>query len=411
MTILLAVVVLTAGLFVSIGLASGHAALQTSPTVTPLIEAQFEDAELTTGPAFVRLVRIALEPGAQSPLHTHPGPEVGYLESGSLRVHVEGKTTVRYAGSKTSPDATAEAGAPAVEAPVTSTGSADYILHSGDQITYFPETKLTFRNTGSKDAVLLAAVVLPAGPDRPVGLDWVDEDPSDEDLAGVSPTVLGDGVTEILPEGNTMLRVDQVALGGGQAIPASDSLVLYSLENGSLDFAVESGSVQVSRGVDPGARADAEPGTTFSLEAGDAAFFQNGLVEAARSSAQGDINLLRVTVEPASGPVPATSPATIAISDPPTPTPEPTVEPTATPRPVEGIQEGTVLVVAEDAVNVRIEPSTDAEIVVVVAEGTEMTVTGPSEEGGGYTWWPVSLNDDPTISGYVVNDFVAPKEE
>jgi hypothetical protein len=208
-----------------------------------------------------------------------------------------------------------------------------------------------------------------------------------------------------------MLRVDQIALGGGQALPGSDSLVLYSLENGSLDFAVESGSVQVSRGADPGARADAEAGTTFSLDAGDAAFFQNGLIEAARSSAQGDINLLRVKVELASGPDPATSPATISISDPPTPTPAPTVEPTATPRPVEGIQEGTVLVVAEDAVNVRTEPSTDAEIVVVIAVGTEMTVTAPSEEGDGYTWWPVSLNQDPTITGYVVNDFVAPKEE
>ena len=69
-----------------------------------------------------------------------------------------------------------------------------------------------------------------------------------------------------------------------------------------------------------------------------------------------------------------------------------------------------MLVVAEDAVNIRTEPSTDAEIVLVVAEGTELTVTGPSEEGGGYTWWPVSLNEDPTVIGYVVNDFVAPAE-
>jgi hypothetical protein len=256
----------------------------------------------------------------------------------------------------------------------------------------------------------LAAVVLPAGPDQPEGLNWVDEDPADEDLAGVNPTVLGDGVAQVLPEGNTTLRVDQVVLGGGLALPGSDGVLMYALENGGLDFAVASGSVQVSRGIDPGARANAEAGTTFRLDPGDAAFFQNGLVEAGRSSAQGDIALLRVTIEPASDPVPATNPATITISDPPTPTPAPTVEPTATPRPVEGIQEGTVLVVVEDAVNIRTNPSTDAEIVVVVAEGTEMTVTGPSEEGGGYTWWPVSLNEDPTITGWVVNDFVEPQE-
>jgi hypothetical protein len=395
MTILVAVVVLTAGLFVSIGLASGHAALQTTPTVTPLIEAQLEDAELPPGPAFVRLVRITLEPGAESPLHTHPGPEVGYLESGTLRVHVEGKTTVHYAESD----------------PATSTGPTDLVLHTGDQITYFPETQLTFRNTGSKDAVMLSAVVLPAGSDRPAGLDWVDEDPADEDLAGVNPTVLGDGVTQILPEGSTTLRVDQIALTSGQSLPGSDGVLMYSLANGALDFAVQSGSVQVSRGADPGARADAEAGTTFSLEVGDAAFFQNGLVEAVRSTAQGDIQLLSVTIAPAGSATPAANPATITLSDPPTPTPAPTVEPTATPRPVEGIQEGSVLVVAEDAVNVRAEPSTDGEIVVVVAEGTELTVTGPSEEGDGYTWWPISLNEDPTVTGYVVNDFVEPAEE
>jgi hypothetical protein len=69
-----------------------------------------------------------------------------------------------------------------------------------------------------------------------------------------------------------------------------------------------------------------------------------------------------------------------------------------------------VLVVAEDAVNIRVAPSTGAEIIVVVSQGTELTVTGPSEEGDGYIWWPVSLNEDPTITGYVVNDFVEPRD-
>jgi hypothetical protein len=99
------------------------------------------------------------------------------------------------------------------------------------------------------------------------------------------------------------------------------------------------------------------------------------------------------------------------MADPPTPTPTPTVEPTEAPRSIEGIQVGTVLVVAEDAVNIRTDPSTDASIVFVAPQGAELTVTGPSVEGSGYTWWPVSWNDDPTITGYVVNDFVEPAGE
>jgi Cupin domain/Bacterial SH3 domain len=408
MTMLSAVAILTAGLFLTIGMASGQAAQETSSPATTMIQFQLEDTELPPGPAFVRLVRITLEPGARSPLHTHPGPEFGYVESGTVRVHVDGKTMVQVEGGQAAPAATPGT-AIAVPSPEISDGDADYVLHSGDQIAYVPGTELTFRNTGSKPAVLLAAVVLPAGPDRPAGLEWVGGEPDDEELAGVEPVVLGDGVANTLPDGDTIVRVEKVAIASGEGLPASNDPVMYSIADGSFDFSVDSGSVQVSRSEDPGARADADPGTTFSLTKGDAAFFQNGLAEAPRSDANSELDVIRMSIAPASGGSPSTDPAHIEIQVPPTPTPTPTVEPTTTPRPRGEIKEGTVAVVTEDTVNIRSAASTDADIIAEVDKDTELTVTGPSEEGSGYTWWPIE-NADGSIVGYIVDDFIAQKE-
>ncbi len=407
-TMLSAVVVITAGLFLSIGMVTGQAALQSTPTTQPLMNFQLEDSELPPGPSFVRLVQITLEPGARSPLHTHPGPEFGVVQSGTIRVHVNGKTLFQEASA-----AQVAAATPATEVaqatPVTSEEEADYVLHVGDQIAYMPGTELTFRNTGSKPAVILAAVVLPAGPDRPSGLDWVGGTPNDEELAGVEPVVLGDGVANTLPDGQTVVRVDKIAFPSGTGLPASNDPVMYSVTKGALDFTVDSGSVQVSRSADPGARADADAGTTFSLSKGDAAFFQNGLAEAPRTDRNEDLDAYRLSIESVNGGAPASDPAQITIAEPATPTPEPTEVPTSTPRPGGQIDEGTVVVVTEDTVNVRSGPSTDSDIVAEVAKDTELTVTGPSEEGSGYTWWPIT-NADGSITGYIVDDFIAPKE-
>ena len=42
-----------------------------------LLKVDLEAKALPAPPAFMRLVRITLEPGATSPEHTHPGPESG----------------------------------------------------------------------------------------------------------------------------------------------------------------------------------------------------------------------------------------------------------------------------------------------------------------------------------------------
>lgn len=63
-----------------------------------------------------------------------------------------------------------------------------------------------------------------------------------------------------------------------------------------------------------------------------------------------------------------------------------------------------------DAVNLRDGPSTDDAVVTTLAAGTELRVTGPGEEGGDYTWYPVE-NPETGETGYVAGDFLEPVEE
>ncbi len=77
-------------------------------------------------------------------------------------------------------------------------------------------------------------------------------------------------------------------------------------------------------------------------------------------------------------------------------------EPTATSGPIET---GTVVIVTDDGVRMRAEPSTDAEIVAELDQGTELTVTGPAGEADGFTWYPVE-NPATGDVGYVAADFL-----
>ncbi len=47
------------------------------------------------------IAEVNLEPGAATPLHQHPGPSVGYVQSGRLSITVPetGRTTTSAAGS------------------------------------------------------------------------------------------------------------------------------------------------------------------------------------------------------------------------------------------------------------------------------------------------------------------------
>ena len=68
-------------------------------------------------------------------------------------------------------------------------------------------------------------------------------------------------------------------------------------------------------------------------------------------------------------------------------------------------QQGTTVIVAEDGVNMRAAPTTDAEVVATLSQGEELTATGPAADG----WVPVR---DPRTGrrGYVAAEFLTVPE-
>jgi hypothetical protein len=378
----------------------------TTPASEVVLQVPLDKGVLPVAPAFVRLLRINLEPGASSPLHTHPGPEIARIESGTLAVRVNGKALLWSATTEGTPT-------PVAEPPQ----NEEFRMRRGDTLLYFPETQMTFRNPGTRPTKVLTVVVLPAGHQHPPGITYIGGQPTADAFKGVTPEILGDGVATTLPAGPAILTVERMKLGPGQAIPAYNGPVLISVSRGVLDFTVVDGRVQISRTANPGPQPEATPGTAFSLAEGDAAFFPLGMKEAPRSEQDGEIVLLRLTIAPGEGeptPTPAaTGAGEIAISTPSAPAPTATTapaateaaEPTATQQ-AGKFQVGDTVTVTEDGVNLRSAPSTDADVVTVLAAGQTLTITGPAETGGDYTWWPVQDVGDPTLSGYVAEDFL-----
>lgn len=140
-------------------------------------------------PVELRLLRILLDPGSRSPLHAHPGLELGVVESGSLVVRVSGRAVLLRAGA-----------AEDDESEVVPDG-VEVGLGPGDRIAYAPDTLMTFRNPGPEPATLLAATVLPAGPEAPPGVVYPGGAPDAAAEAGVRSRVLGSAVVPGSGEG------------------------------------------------------------------------------------------------------------------------------------------------------------------------------------------------------------------
>ena len=46
------------------------------------------------------------------------------------------------------------------------------------------------------------------------------------------------------------------------------------------------------------------------------------------------------------------------------------------------------------------------DVVTQLFFGQTVTIEGPSEDDGEYIWWPISVDDDPSITGYIAQDFL-----
>ena len=409
-------------------------------------------------PSFVRLIRIAMEPGSSIPMRSHPGPKIDRIESGTLTVVVRDEDNI----AAVSLDGADEAAVPAGE---------DVELSSEDIIVLPPETFYAFRNDGSEPVVLLSTIMLPAGHQRPPGITYADGEPASDAYDGVTNQILGDGVATALPTSPGRFVIDRVTVTADEPLAASDDMTLLSNSVNGVNITVDSGRVQVSRTVAPGPQRDSEPGAAYTLISGDGLFFPEGHAELTvpdgelvftritltggppvesgattggspeaagtpAASGAGTVSILMVPADTGettdSTPIPVSSRAprteTTATA---TPAEEPTatsteeaVEPTteATAEASDPLAEptepaggsgttfpiGSTVETVDVGVNVRAEPSTTAEVVLEVeSAGTRFVVVGEPVSGDGFTWIPVQSVDDPSISGWVAADFLA----
>lgn len=372
----------------------------------------------------IRLLRINMDPGANSPLHTHPGPELWRVDGGTITLFVQGPTKI-YPGSDP---------AKVKDAPQAS----EFEVKKGDSVAILPGTAMTFTNKSSKEkAKILVVVVRPLGNGAPDGTQYVGQPPPEDAFKGIKSDFMGDGIAkddiapnakgDIMPAGPAVITLDTLKLRSGQSIPASPNPTLISVGNGSLEFNIGTGCTEVFHSSEPVAQNCAAQGVKAVANVSDALFFPYGLTEGVRSPDLADVSLYRLTIAPADSaatPVAAASgtPGTIQITGPTGPTPTPTSAATNTPKATatsdaaaaetatpnaSAITEGATVYINQDAVRLRSGPTTSSDIVTGLTLGEQMTVTGPSEQGDNFVWWPVQDVNDPSIAGYVAEDFLS----
>lgn len=386
-----------------------------------LFQASIEGAPIS--PAFVRLIRIVLEPGASVPTHLHPGPEYNLVESGTLTVTTDGRALI-FDGESDAPSE-APAGEP-------------FDVTAGQTVVFLPETTFSFQNSADEPVQLLTAVLHPAGPQRPPGISYPEGDPPPDAYEGVANQVLGDGVASSMPADPVTVRVDRVTLEAGQTLPRTESPVLLSLDDAGLSILVSGGKVQISRTARPGPQAASDVGEAYRLGSGDAMFFPEGHTEIRRGEQQAPVTFMRLTLmgdspadpaptgtpdaaedigsieirggtgttpqQPAEG---EESPEATAEGEP-AETPEsPDETPQSEPETATGvIPVGSTVVTNDDEINLRESPSLEAEISAVIDQGTTLVVISEPVEAEGFTWYEVQSLDDPNLRGFMAGDFL-----
>lgn len=354
--------------------------------VTTLMQARFD--EFVPAPMTVRMLRITVDPGASTPMHTHPGPEFDLIESGTLTIRTEGDATITRANGDTE-SATAE----------------DQALDTGDWILYPAGTGMYYENTSDEPVVLLSAVLLPVGTDFPESITYTDGQPTSKDFDGVSFNVLGDGLVQNMPKGGATVTISSVDLPAGTPLPAAEGVAMYSAVEGNYSFIVDSGAVQVSRSKLQALQPNAVTGEEFTLEPGDAAFFPAGVTETSRADEAEPLEILALSVD-FDEPLDRDA-ATLTFTSGRGATGDATggAEAEATPEEENDVI-GAIVTTNADDLNLRAEPSTEADVVDQLAAGIELEIVGGPVEADGFTWYEVEVTAEGGNSGWVVADFL-----
>lgn len=358
---------------VSTPVASPEAEVVEETVVTNLMTAQID--ELPPAPFTVRMLRITLQPGAITPMHTHHGPEVDMVETGEVTIRSLGDAEVTRA------DGTAE----------VSSGD-EIVLTEGDYV-YFPaEVGQFFENTSDEPAVMLASVIIPVGPDYVnERITWIDGEPN---LEGVSYQKLGDGLVQDMPQQSGEWIINSVEMPAGAEMPALQGVSMITPEEGNLSFSIDAGQVQVTRADSNMLQPNAVLGTSVSLGNADAAFFPNGVSATARDGEENPLTILTMDVVLSEG-APG-EPAVLTFNE---------GDGTVAGGPTE--PEGPIFVTTNAGeVNMRDEPSVNGTVVDQIGLGVELEVLDGPVEADDYVWYQLRVNTEGGSEGWMVADFL-----
>ncbi len=359
------------------------------PEITTLMESSFE--EFPPAPMTVRMLRITLEPGAATPMHTHPGPEFDFIESGQLTIRSDGEAPVTRA------DGTEE----------VSTGE-EMVLSAGDWVLFPAEVGMYYVNNGDEPVVMLSAVMLPVGTAYPQSITYTEGQPTSADFDGVSFTVLGDGLVQSMPSPPVNVAISDVTLPPGTDLPASNGVAMYSQVEGNFSFIVEDGMVQVSRSELESLQPNAVIGEEFVLEPGDAAFFPAGVGATSRADQTEELNLL--VLEMTFGEPMEENAAQLTFTSGASATGDATGGPDPEADEADEEQSGGVIgqvgTINAEFVNVRSEPSTTSDVVDQVSTGVEVEIVGGPVDAEEITWYEIQVNVEGGARGWMSADFV-----
>lgn len=389
---------LSAGVVLAPAVSAQEATPPTTPSATPvatteaevttLMQEDFE--EFPRASMTMRLLRITLEPGAGTPMHTHPGPEFDLVESGELTLVTDGEAPVTRATG---------------EEEISS--AEPLVIGEGDYVVYPAGTGMSYVNESDAPVVLLSAVILPVGSEFPESITYTDGQPTSQDFDGVSFVVLGDGLLQNSPSGASTISVNSAVLPPGVDLPASDGVAMYSHVEGNFSFIVESGSVQVSRSELEALQPNAVIGEEFILEEGDAAFFPSGVTETSRENETGSLEILSLIMD-FEEPLPG-EPAVLTFTSGSGATGDATGGPDAVDveqEPTDGEATGAIVTTNVADVNLRAEPSTTANVIDQLGAGVELEVIGGPEEAEDFVWYQVRVTAPGGNEGWIVGDFL-----
>ena len=148
----------------------------------------------------------------------------------------------------------------------------------------------------------------------------------------------------------------------------------------------------------------------MKLRHGDAMFFPNGVRTTSRGENSDDLELLQVIVSPTGDErLLEDRRGQLKFKQPTTPPPPDQDQQGGTDSGSQSSQswsEGDSVYVNSTDVNLRDSPSINGGVVTVLLYGQEMIIDGEPTDADGIIWWPVHIADDPTLAGYVTQEFI-----